>query len=127
MPSASDPSDRLQTLAPSLRALAERGVAKSFRKGQRLIDEGDSGDTLYIITKGRLRVFGSSDNGREITYGTYDRASDNQALAQISKSIHPELKSVKKPREATALFAAGGGLLLVLGSVLSLAWLGRVI
>jgi Ca-activated chloride channel family protein len=63
----------------------------------------------------------------QITDGTYDRASDNQALAQISKSIHPELKSVKKPREATALFAAGGGLLLVLGSVLSLAWLGRVI
>jgi Ca-activated chloride channel homolog len=63
----------------------------------------------------------------QITDGTYDRASDNQALAQISKSIHPELKAVKKPREATALFAAGGGLLLVVGSVLSLAWLGRVI
>jgi Ca-activated chloride channel family protein len=63
----------------------------------------------------------------QVTDGTYDRADDNQALAQISESIHPELKAVKRPREATALFAAGGGLLLVLGSVLSLAWLGRVI
>jgi CRP/FNR family cyclic AMP-dependent transcriptional regulator len=72
MPSASDsPSDRFQALTPSLRALAERGVAKHFRKGQRLIDEGDTGDTLYIVTKGRLRVYGSSDNGREVTYGTY--------------------------------------------------------
>ena len=71
MPSASDSPDRFQSLTPSLRALAERGVAKSFRKGQRLIDEGDTGDTLYIIITGRLRVFGSSDNGREITYGTY--------------------------------------------------------
>ena len=72
MPSASDsPSDRFQALTPSLRALAERGVVKHFRKGQRLIDEGDTGDTLYIVTKGRLRVFGSSDSGREITYGTY--------------------------------------------------------
>ncbi len=71
MPSASDPPDRFQALTPSLRALAERGVVKAFRKGQRLIDEGDNGDTLYIITKGRLRVFGSSDTGREITYGSY--------------------------------------------------------
>ena len=59
-------------MTPSLRALAARGVAKNFRKGQRLIDEGDTDDTLYIITKGRVRVFGSSEAGREITYGTYD-------------------------------------------------------
>ena len=72
MPSASDhpPPDRFQALAPSLRLLAERGVTKAFRKGQRLIDEGDMGDTLFIVIKGRLRVFGSSDTGREITYGT---------------------------------------------------------
>jgi len=71
MPSASDLPDRFQALTASLRALAERGVPKAFRKGQRLIDEGDTGDTLFIITKGRLRTFGSNDNGREITYGTY--------------------------------------------------------
>ena len=63
----------------------------------------------------------------EITDGTYDQASDAAALAQIYKSIHLELKTVKKPREATAMFASAGGLLLVLGSVLSLAWFGRVI
>jgi len=66
----SEPADRFANLAPSLRALAERGVVKSFRKGHRLIEEGDTSDTIYIITKGRLRVFGSGDNGREITYGT---------------------------------------------------------
>jgi CRP/FNR family cyclic AMP-dependent transcriptional regulator len=64
------PHDRLDTLTPSLRALAARGVTKSFRKGQRLIEEGDTSDSIYILTKGRVRVFGSSDNGREITYGT---------------------------------------------------------
>jgi CRP/FNR family cyclic AMP-dependent transcriptional regulator len=64
------PADRLDALTPSLRALAARGVAKSYRKGQRLIEEGDTSDSLYIITKGRVRVFGSGDNGREITYGT---------------------------------------------------------
>ncbi|MEP7296792.1 MAG: Crp/Fnr family transcriptional regulator [Burkholderiales bacterium] len=46
-------------------------MAKTFRKGQRLMEEGDSGDSIYIITKGRARIFGTSDAGREITYGTY--------------------------------------------------------
>lgn len=64
--------DRFSALTPSLRALAERGVVKQFRKGQRLIEEGDTGDTLYIVTKGRLRVFGSGANGREITYGIHE-------------------------------------------------------
>ena len=71
MPSPAPDNDRLDVLPPSLRALAERGVAKAFRKGQRLMQEGDAGDSIYILTKGRVRFFGTSDTGREITYGTY--------------------------------------------------------
>lgn len=93
MPSASDsPPDRFQALAPSLRALAERGVIKHFRKGQRLIDEGDTGDTLYIVTKGRLRVFGSSDSGREITYGTYGAG---EYIGEMSLDGGPRSASVE--------------------------------
>jgi Ca-activated chloride channel family protein len=63
----------------------------------------------------------------EVTDGTYDQAGDADALARIYKSIELESKNVEKPREATALFASGAGLLLVLGSALSLVWFGRVI
>jgi Ca-activated chloride channel family protein len=63
----------------------------------------------------------------KVTDGSYHQAADAKTLAQVYKSIHLQLKTVKKPREATGLFAAAGGLLLVLGSGLSLAWLGRVI
>jgi Ca-activated chloride channel family protein len=63
----------------------------------------------------------------KVTDGTYRQAGDAGALTAIYKSIHLEFKSVKKPREVTALFAAGGGLLLILGSVLSITWFGRVI
>ena len=63
----------------------------------------------------------------EVTDGTYHQAGDAAALARIYKSIDLEFKSVEKPREVTALFAAAGGLLLALGSVLSIAWFGRVI
>jgi Ca-activated chloride channel family protein len=63
----------------------------------------------------------------QVTDGTYQQAANPKTLAQIYKSIHLELKTVKKPREATNLFAAAGGLLLVIGSALSLVWFGRVI
>lgn len=63
----------------------------------------------------------------DTTDGSYDQASDAAALTGVYKSIDLEFKTVKKPREVTALFAAAGGLLLVLGSALSIFWLGRVV
>jgi Ca-activated chloride channel homolog len=63
----------------------------------------------------------------QVTNGTYNHATNAKTLARIYSSIHLELKSVRKPREATAVFAAAAGLLLVLGSALSLAWFGRAV
>jgi Ca-activated chloride channel family protein len=63
----------------------------------------------------------------EVTDGTYEQAGDSEALKGIYESIDLEFKRVERPREVTALFAAAGGLLLVLGSLLSIAWFGRVI
>jgi Ca-activated chloride channel homolog len=63
----------------------------------------------------------------DVTDGTYHQAGDAKALSRIYKSIELEPRNVEKPREASALFASAGGLLLVLGSGLSLAWFGRVI
>lgn len=59
------------TLADPLRALARRGEIRRYRKGTVLIQEGESGDTLFIILSGRLRVFSAASNGREITFGIY--------------------------------------------------------
>jgi Ca-activated chloride channel family protein len=63
----------------------------------------------------------------DVTDGTYNQAADAAALARIYDSIDLEFNSVKKPREVTALFAAASGLLLALGSLLSIVWFGRVI
>ena len=69
---ATDPLDH-PALSASLRALARRGDLRHYRRGTLLIQEGDAGDTLYIILKGRLRAFSSNAEGdREITFGTYD-------------------------------------------------------
>jgi Ca-activated chloride channel homolog len=63
----------------------------------------------------------------EVTDGTYEQAADAESLTGIYESIDLEFKRVEGPREVTALFAAAGGLLLALGSVLSIVWFGRVI
>jgi CRP/FNR family cyclic AMP-dependent transcriptional regulator len=54
-----------------LRQLARRGEVRRYRRNTVLIEEGDVGDTLYLILSGRLRSYSSADNGREITYGVY--------------------------------------------------------
>lgn len=52
--------------------LAERGTVRRYARGALLIQEGDFGDTLYVILSGRLRAFSvSPDSEREITFGTY--------------------------------------------------------
>ena len=61
----------LASLPPSLQDLARRGVIGRYRKGRLLIQEGERGDTLYLILRGRLRAFAANDQGREITYGIY--------------------------------------------------------
>jgi Ca-activated chloride channel family protein len=63
----------------------------------------------------------------EITDGSYNRAGDAATLTRIYESIDLKLARVEREREVTALFAAAGGLLLAVGSLLSIAWFGRVI
>jgi CRP/FNR family cyclic AMP-dependent transcriptional regulator len=55
----------------AVRGLALRGNLRHYRKGTILIEEGDRGETLYIILAGRLRAYSAAANGREITYGVY--------------------------------------------------------
>jgi CRP/FNR family cyclic AMP-dependent transcriptional regulator len=70
LPPNADPAS-LAALSEPLRALASRGEIRRYRKNTLLIEEGDLGDTLYLILAGRLRSYASGDRGREITYGIY--------------------------------------------------------
>lgn len=58
-------------MSEALSELAARGELRRYRKGTLLIQEGDHGDTIFIIQSGRLRAFSAGDNDREITYGIY--------------------------------------------------------
>lgn len=54
-----------------VQGLAAQGVQRRYRANMLLIQEGDLGDTLYIIVSGRLRAFSADNNGKEITLGVY--------------------------------------------------------
>jgi CRP/FNR family cyclic AMP-dependent transcriptional regulator len=61
MPTTEDP------LPPALlERLAVHGNVRSFAAHAILINEGDQTDTLYILLAGRVKLYSSADNGREI-------------------------------------------------------------
>jgi len=49
------------------RLLAEKMGRQSFRKGMALFRRGEEGNALYIIVRGRIRIFASNRRGSEIT------------------------------------------------------------
>lgn len=55
-------------LSPSLRALALRGTFRSYRKNVIIINEGEIGDSLFVLLEGRVKVYSTDTDGREITY-----------------------------------------------------------
>ena len=62
MPSTA--ADRLpKTL---LDAIAQCGDTRSYQARAILINEGDTTDSLYIVLAGRVKVYVSSDDGREV-------------------------------------------------------------
>lgn len=67
--SAAQPAHTLPST--HVEALAALGVQRRYRRGALLIQEGDTGDTLYIVLQGRLRAFLADAGGKELTLGTY--------------------------------------------------------
>ena len=49
-----------------LRALSAQGVIKSYARNTVIVSEGDEIDTFYILISGRVKVYVSDENGREV-------------------------------------------------------------
>lgn len=54
-----------------IEALAALGMQRRYRRGALLIQEGEAGDTLYIVQQGRLRSFLADNTGKELTLGVH--------------------------------------------------------
>ena len=65
------PSQTIFTLSEAeLQAISAHGVTRTYPKGAVVITEGDTTDTLYVILDGRIKVYASDDQGREIVFVT---------------------------------------------------------
>lgn len=60
----------LAQLSPQLARLAGRGIVRSYRKNTIILNEGEPGDSLFVLLQGQVKVYATDENGREITYGT---------------------------------------------------------
>jgi CRP/FNR family cyclic AMP-dependent transcriptional regulator len=54
----------------TLQRLATLGVLRSYRKGAAIINEGEHGDTVYIVVSGRVKVYVSDDKLHEMILDT---------------------------------------------------------
>ncbi|MEW6480602.1 MAG: Crp/Fnr family transcriptional regulator [Pseudomonadota bacterium] len=57
--------------SPHIEALAAQGVLRRYRRGALIIQEGETGDSLYIVQQGKLRAFLADGHGKELTLGVY--------------------------------------------------------
>ena len=54
----------------ALRELAPHGAARSFPKNAVIISEGDETDSLYVLLSGRVKVYVSDEDGKEVVLST---------------------------------------------------------
>ena len=53
-----------------VRTLAEHGIVRKFPKGAVIITEGDPSDSIYVILSGRVKVYLSDGDNREVVLNT---------------------------------------------------------
>jgi CRP/FNR family transcriptional regulator, cyclic AMP receptor protein len=88
--------------------LAAHGMRRVFRKNQVLIQEGDLGDTLYIVLSGRLRAFAADANGKEITLGIYGAG---EYVGEMSLDGGPRSANVETLESTTCAVVSRAALL----------------
>jgi CRP/FNR family cyclic AMP-dependent transcriptional regulator len=62
----------VSALSPGLRALAVRGTIRNYRKNSVIINEGEMGESLFVLLEGKVKIYSNDADGREITYNTVE-------------------------------------------------------
>lgn len=84
--------------------MALRGVVRSYPKKAVVINEGDIGESLFVLLKGSVRVFSGNDDGREITYG---RIHSGDYFGEMSLDGGPRSASVITLEPCTCAVLSG--------------------
>ena len=86
------PADAVAPLQPeTLRGIASTGVVRTFPRHTVLINEGDQGDSLFVILSGRVKVYSSNEAGREFVI---DFQGPGEYVGEMSLDGAPRSASV---------------------------------
>ncbi|MBP7453308.1 MAG: Crp/Fnr family transcriptional regulator [Ottowia sp.] len=109
-----EPPSFQDTLPPAedgsshIRVLAEQGTQRHYRRGAIIIQEGERGDTLYIVRSGRLRAFVSDAAGKELTLGVY---GPGEYVGEMSLDGGPRSASVEATEDTVCAVVTRSALL----------------
>jgi CRP/FNR family cyclic AMP-dependent transcriptional regulator len=90
-----------------MKALSAHGNTRAYKAGAILIHEGDLGDALFILIDGRLRVYGSSEDGREVVLSEHGPGS---FVGELSLDGQPRSASVRTLVPSTCCVVPGAQL-----------------
>jgi len=89
---ASPLDDGFGPLPPAtLQALAGSAIARRFPKNAVLINEGEQGDSLFVVLSGRVKVYASNDAGKQIVI---DFHGPGECVGEMSLDGSPRSASV---------------------------------
>ena len=96
---ASPLDDGFGPLPPeTLKALAASSIARHFPRNAVLINEGEQGDSLFIVLAGRLKVYASNEAGKEIVI---DFHGPGECVGEMSIDGSPRSASVMTTEPTT--------------------------
>jgi CRP/FNR family cyclic AMP-dependent transcriptional regulator len=96
-----------------LQAMAQRGGVKHYPANAVLVNEQDESDSIYILLKGRVKVYGAADSGREIVYNTH---GPGEYFGEMSLDGGPRSASVMTLEPTTCVVVPGSNVRDFLGA-----------
>jgi CRP/FNR family cyclic AMP-dependent transcriptional regulator len=88
----------------TLKAIAAKGVVRSYPKGAILINEGDTSESLFIVMSGRVKVYASNAAGREIVLSFF---GPGEYVGEMSLDGSPRSASVMTVEPTTCAIVTG--------------------
>lgn len=102
-----DAAELLAALPAPLRDLAAQGTVRHYRANTTLIEEGDRGDSLFVVLSGSLRIFCADSGGREITLAIY---GPGEYVGEMSLDGGPRSASVCTEQASVCAVVSGQSL-----------------
>ena len=87
-----------------LEAVAAHGNSRAFRANTILLNEGDTGSSLYIVIEGRLRAYASSPDGRDVVLSEH---GPGEYVGELSLDGGTRSASVKTLEASTCCVVQG--------------------